>query len=349
MRQVYRPNRALFFLTVAAAFLLPALPALADMNYPAFLASLTPGRAEYWVGEPVSLRCHFVNWVSPSVEITSVFGLHGSYTDLRIASEGKEGDPYHAQFDQSVASEQQVLLRYAKAHEFEMQVLYDPRSPDKLALSKPGVYQFHLQQNIWYTNHYLVAQGQVPYKLEAVSRPIHVIAPPEEFAGALRLLLSRPPALIDLNRHLANPANWQIMETVVAQYPKSRYAPHCLHALVNGRLFFAKVSSEYLREALKICERLVREYPDYASRDEMRVRLAELYKEDGQLDKTLEIVTQLLAESEENLYRFRKSSVMRPFRGARENPYAVFSTSCWELFGTTRLNDANFQVAAELD
>jgi hypothetical protein len=81
----------------------------------------------------------------------------------------------------------------------------------------------------------------------------------------------------------------------------------------------------------------------------MRVRLAELYKEDGQLDKTLEIVTQLLAESEENLYRFRKSPVMRPFRGAANNPYAVFSTSCWELYGTTRLNDASFQVAAEPD
>jgi hypothetical protein len=350
MWQVLRlSSRARTLTILIAVFLLPAVSSRAGSKYPPFMASLTPDRSEYWVGEPIRLGCAFVNWLSPVVEVVSVFGLQGPNSDLRIISEGKESAAYHAYFGQSVASDEVILLRYAKAHEFAMYVLYDDSSDDGLAISKPGTYQFHLRQNVWYTNRYLPTQGQVGYQFDVATAPVRVVAPPPEFAGALDLLLKRPDMLVDVNRHLASPANWQALEQIVAKYPKSRYAPHCLHALAAGKLHFRKVSPEYTQEAITLFERLEREYPDYVMRDDIRIFLADLYSERAELDKTMEMVKTLVAESSDNIYRYRKSPAMLPFRGVRDNPYGVLTESCWELFDTTRLNDPLVQLKAELD
>jgi tetratricopeptide (TPR) repeat protein len=307
---------------------------------------LETNRSEYWLGEPVILRVRICNWAIPTSIILGSFGLQGK-TDLRIIHEGDTSEPYHAHFEPGLTSNRSIRLPYGKAYEFRIPIEYDPNSPVYLALSAPGTYQLQLTQYIEYTNLTNPAQHRVPCELSAQTTDLRVVAPPAEGAQAWNLLQSLPDAVRDLNRLMASPSTRDILEKVAKEYPRSRYAPYCLHALGSLSLNLISSLPEEKEKAEWAYKQVIEHYPEYPLRDEVSIHLGKLYYQTGRVNAAMEIAERLLGESEDNLYRYREAEIMLPYRGPVHNPNAATNMTSWELFGTTQLPDTYAQLPLE--
>lgn len=328
----------LFFLGAPA----PNSWAQQERNIARISISLHPDKDEYWVGEPVHLRARAVNWHSPVVILTSTYGLMSAYTDLRISYEGDVGDTYKAHYSENIPMPHKHPLWYGKALEFDMLVSYDKNQLSGMAMKEPGKYFFALRQTMYMRDEYRKEQRRDPFFCSTQSRTIRVVSPPAEFAGALDLLRSRPSVFRDLNRNLASLSNRDLLEQIAREYPQSRYAPYCLHALGNlGVVLTSSISGES-EKAIEAFQRIVEKHPGYPLRDEVRISLAEIHARGGHYNEAQRIVRAVVEESEDNLMRFRERRLIKALLGPRPSPYFQTNTGQWPLFSSTRLTDAYF-------
>ena len=103
------------------------------------------------------------------------------------------------------------------------------------------------------------------------------------------------------------------------------------------------------KKAQEYLKRVIDEFPDYPLRDEVRIHLAAVYQSTMHYDEANQIALEMLNESEDNLYRFMKSDIMKPYRGSKDNPNIFLNQSAWEFFGTTELPDAYAQLRIEFE
>jgi hypothetical protein len=308
---------------------------------------LSVDRKEFWVGEPIVLRCRIVNWLAPMLAMQGIFGLHGADSEFRILKNNELGEPYHAYFDETPQTPKKAIVDYAKAYEFDIVVAYDRKSESRLALEEPGAYMFMFRQAIRYTNIYSAGGAFLPLVLSAASPEVNVVDPPPEATGALELLKANPVAILDINRQLATVGNQWLLQKIAREYPESRYAPYCLHALGNLYDLLGLRHVGARDQAAAFLRDLVEKYPDYPLRGEALITLAGLHRNSYRMDAAAEIAGRLLAESPDNLARFRKMDVMKPLRGGPSNPWNDINEMCWELFSTTELTDAYIQARIE--
>jgi len=308
---------------------------------------LSVDRTEFWVGEPIVLRCRIVNWLAPTLAMQGVFGLYSGNSEFRILKDNELGEPYHAYFDETPQTPKKAIVDYGKAYEFQILVAYDRKTESRLTIEEPGAYTFMFRQAIRYTNIYSSGGAFLPLVLSAASPEVNVIDPPAEAAGALELLKANPVAILDMNRQLATVGNQWLLEKIAREYPESRYAPYCLHALGNLYDLLAFRHAGARDRAAAFLGELVEKHPDYSLRDEARITLAGVHRNSYRMDAAAEIIDRLLAESPDNLARFRKTDVMKPIRGSVANPWTDVNDLCWELFGTTELTDAYIQARIE--
>jgi tetratricopeptide (TPR) repeat protein len=315
------------------------------INIPPVIMTLHPDKAEYWVGEPVALRVRLHNWALPGEILYGAFGLQGG-SDMRIFHNGEMSERYFAHLDLAPPTTKPVLVPYGKYYEFLIIALYEHSADSRLAFSEPGTYELQMRQSLQYMDTD-TPQGQVPFPVTAAAPRFRVVEPPANAAGALKLLQSYPEVFYDLNRVKASPATRPILEKIAKEYPDSRYAPYCLHAL--GMLSMEMMDSipgeqEKAEEALR---KVIEGYPNYPLRNEARVDLGNFYSRTDRYNKGQEMAGELLSESEDNLFQFRTADIMAPYSGSRVLPNMQMNKMNWELFGTTRLPDTYDQLQLE--
>jgi len=347
MRLFFRRARRLAGAVALAFVCLTALAAAQSGVPPSTIAILViPNRVEFWLGEPMVLTVRIYNWAIPSMHAFGSYGLPGA-TDVRIVREGEVGERYRAHFEPGPTTANAVNLPYGKACEFRMIVEYDPDNASHLAFDRAGVYQLQVEQPIEVTNLDNPAQYRVPLRLKARTTDLRFVEPPADGAGAWKLLCSYPESFRDLNRLMASPGSREVFEKVAKEYPRSRYAPYCLHALGTLSLNLIAAIPAEAERAEGAYKEVIERYPDYPLRSEVRLHLGRVYYQTGRVNLGLDVAEGLLADSEDNLYRFRESDIMIPFRGATDNPYKSVNVTSWQLFGTTQLPDTYAQLQLE--
>lgn len=299
-------------------------------------------RASYWVGEPVVARVRIVNWLSPSLTVFTAFDVRGN-TQIQIREGQGVAETYYGHLPMSPVTPQNNELPYGKAIESDIVILYSSDTQSHLAFDRPGEYRLQMAQGMRYTDMYKpMGRTGVPSSTRAETEPFQVVAPPEEARPALEILQSDPRALKDLNSLYATPASRSTIERVAREYPDSRYAPYCLHALATLSLALAKDLSGEREKAEEYLTRLIEDYPDYPLRDTARIRMADFLYETGRFNRALGIVQDLVAESEDNMKRFDESRMIKPLIATRFTPAVDPNVFNWYLFGTTELTDAYY-------
>ena len=355
MKQPFRLRRILL-----AAVLLIALVLMCGLAAAQSASSITKGEygrefplisvgvsldhQDYWIGEPIVAQTRIVNWFTPSLRLFTSLDLRGD-TEMRIVATGDVlSDRYLAHYDLHPMTPQSYILAYGKTVEFNTVVLYSRDNASGLILPIPGRYRLLVKQLMQYTDlsHSrggagvgIISQGASPY--------FTVAPPPPEALEALEILQSDPNVLKDLNAIKASFSSYEKMERVAREFPDSRYAPFCLHALGS---FYLEISEKFLgygKKGEECLKQLIERYPNYVLRDEARMRLAIQYQNAGRFNDGLAIAQRLLDESDDNLARFSKCKLYAPIIGNRENPAVDLIEDNWELFDTTRLADPYYE------
>jgi hypothetical protein len=338
-----RPNRinktVLTVLLLAFLFNLRA----AHASEPHMKVGMVTDRAEYWVGEPVVLRCRIVNWFAPFLFVRSSMELGGD-SDLRIVREGEPGDRYWANQTENPVSAPPKVMNYGKAIEFYLTVLYSTEEPNGLALPKPGEYWFELSQTFTLTN--MAAKSPSPFSVRShtASSKIVIVAPPANAKGALDLLLANSAALIDLQRMEASPASQWVLEKIATEYPDSHYAPYCVAALASYATNLAGIQVAQRPIAQKYIDEIVNKWPDFPLRHRIDLLQLTLYTESDQVDKAVDYLWKKVGESEDNLFRFIDNSLVTDFVGGKNNIRTALNRPAWELFDVTEFPDAYVQI-----
>lgn len=344
-------SKAIPRVLLLAAILMPAghgalgqvMPG-SQAQFPEMAMRVQTNRRAYWAGEPVIAQVRVVNWLSPYLRLLGSFGLRGRETEVRILGPSGTSDAYWGPYSAAPTDRRRVALRYAKAHEFHVSVLYDEGHPQGTVFWPTGKYRLDLSQRMAYVDLHEGGILPIPFQARAVSPPFEVAQPPEEYREALETVLARPGMMRDMQMRQATAANVEALMALAERYPQSRYAPFCLDACAGYAAILAPGRPKEMRNAIALYERLTQNYPDYVWHDEARMTLADFYYRDGHADRAIAIARGLVAQSERNLYRFYLNPVMRPLAGEKTNSNRHLNDNYWFLFGTTDLPEAWFQV-----
>lgn len=327
-----------YLVTVALSLFLlaaPGQPLAAAGGEEPLRARLITNKSAYVLGEPVHLRHQIFNWSAPYIELLAGLALEHAETRLTILRDGKSSEPYRGPWKVQPVQEKTLLIAYGQATEAQYTVLYDAGTENNLALPEPGVYQLRIETLVFYKNPNRPDIPRLPYRSVAWSRMIEVRKPDERSTEALEVLLRRPSTLRDLHRQSAGPGNMPFLRAVARDYPDTVYAPYCLFALANIQLFFQKTGDE--QKAMQHYATILEKYPDFPLIHSVRLQQARLLRKHHQLNRAAAIRDMVLAESEDNLYRFRKDPLVHNQYPRQKKNTAAFVY--WPLFDTRTLGD----------
>lgn len=320
--------------------------AQSEVEIPPVVMTLEVNRSTYWLGEPVVAVARIYNWYSPEIRIYSAYGFQG-VSDLRIAHENVMSDRYRAHFPAAPVTEKNLGLPYGKAFEFRMVVVYDSGRPGDLALYEPGTYRFALNQPLEYSNSFAGDTGRTRYAATAETGDIKVVEPPLEGRAAFDLLVSTPGAVLSLSSLMAMASTRDVLEKIAREYPESRYAPYCLHAVGSYALTQVAADTKEIERAEWAYKRIMETYPNYPLLTEVRLHLAKLYLTTGRINDGASLADQTLASSPDNLYRFRDWDPLMPYIGSLKGVDVRVEENQWQLFDTAQLPNALVQAASE--
>lgn len=294
-------------------------------------------RDQYWLGEPVLVTARIVNWAKPAIRFDTKIGLDGPDTTVWIYKGNKKSKEYKGHYETRPVSAFTSYLRYGKAHEFNLIMLYKRYGYDKLAFDRKGIYSVSMRQYLDYADNSLRMKGPIAISIQGRSLNFTVIDPPKEGRAAFDLLKANPQGFLDLNRLIASPATRALFQKIVDEFPDTRYAPYCYHALINYNARLSRQDDRFRLINQKLLRKALSNYPQYSLRDELRIQLAQNLTNSGQMDAAFEILEALVSESPDALYRFKEFDMLKGYIGGKYSPMLGTSESNWSIFDTLQL------------
>ncbi len=337
MSLLHRLNKTLFILFIIIGILQSDAFCEIGRDEVGISLGLSTNRDQYWLGEPVIVTARIVNWAQPGIRYDTKIGLDGPNTSVWIYKGNKKGKEYKGHYETRPLSAITTFLRYGKAHEFKLSMVYKKTGANQLAFDHKGNYSILMRQYIDYADESIRIQGPVAVTIQGRSLNFTVIDPPKEGMQAFNLLKANPKAFLDLNRQAASPATRALFQKIVDEFPNTRYAPYCLHALItyNGKL--SRTDDRFRLINQKMLKKILADYPQFALRDNMRIELAQNLTNSGQMDAAFEILDAMVAESPDNLYRFREFEMLSGYTGHDISLMLGTSENNWTIFDTLQL------------